>query len=878
MEEATPNSSLRTILSDHELCTPTGAKKKWWGIIIALLKDHKALAAAGQADAYCKLCQKLLKYNKNTGNLDNHVQAVHAEALKEMLAGGVTKQKQQGQTQMDIYCEQVPHFELQLVRWLVQNYQSINVVEHPAFKAMIAAANSSVRIPNRRNITARLDELEESARNGIRKSMKGLFLAITADAWSSPVMDSFLSLTASALDETFTLVNLPLECSSFDGSHTAERIYEKLQQLLARNGINESYVSAIVADNAANQKKAGELAPYDSLGCAPHTLQLTVKMILEDPVCAALLKKCRKLVGSFRHSAAKVQELKGEQQRLELPERRVIQDVKTRWSSTYMSIDMLCDNQMAINVVCARHADPNASGGKKVRRAAAAVAASATTTAAAAAVAPAITAAAPLTAAAAAALGPAIARRVTRLFSGAVAQLPAGALADDDTDSSDSDDYYSSSDDGASDIDYETPRPPADKPVQSEVVDVVDESSSTEDSGNSGASDFEETINSRKRKSNGSSSKSGTRSKKTVKGNSTSNSSSKKAGSSKGASSSKSKAAASSKRPKASSKGDGDADVTRKASKSKRDRFMVALSPEEWALLKLVRDLLKPFYVAQTALEGEKFITRSWLPFYINNLIKHLQAFIDRDEGDISTAAAMLLLDLRERWGEWPRATRIAVALDPRTKYMGCFTEKRVRDAAWADVVDEMKALYFMQKAALKSASSSSSSPIKPTLALAVAAAAAAAEVSKFDGVDLANDPDAVDADDDDDFDDIITDGDARLVEQRAESEKTLFRGKNEPALLDPKGNPFEWWRERAAAYPLLSVVARKWLAVPASSAASERMFSSAGLTVSKKRTSLKKERVSTLVFLKTAWPALEAQGVLYGADSKCRKRTSKQT
>ena len=86
-------------MSDHELCTPTNAKKNWWGIIIALLKDHKALAAAGQADAYCKLCQKLLKYNKNTGNLDNHVQGLHAEALKEMLAGGVTKQKQQGQTQ-----------------------------------------------------------------------------------------------------------------------------------------------------------------------------------------------------------------------------------------------------------------------------------------------------------------------------------------------------------------------------------------------------------------------------------------------------------------------------------------------------------------------------------------------------------------------------------------------------------------------------------------------------------------------------------------------------------------------------------------------------------------------------------------------------------
>lgn len=755
---------------------------------------------------------------------------------------------------------QVPHFELQLVRWLVQNYQSINVVEHPAFKAMIAAANSGVRIPSRRNITARLDELEERARSGIKESMKGLFLAITADAWSSPVMDSFLSLTVSALDETFTMLSLPLECSSFPGSHTAERIYEKLQQLLVRNDIDESYVSAIVADNAANQKKAGDLAPYDSLGCAPHTLQLTVNLVLEDPVCAALLNKCRKIVASFKHSALKVQELKAEQQRLGLSQRRVIQDVKTRWSSTFMSIDMLCDNQMAINVVCARHADPNGSIGKKVRFAAAA--ASASTAAAASAA----TAAAP-------ALGarPTIGRRVTRLFSGAAAQLPAGALADGDTDSSDSDDYYSSSDDGDSDIDYETPRISAAEPVQQEVVDVLDESSHTEDSGNSGASDFEESFSSKKRKSSGSScSRSRTKSTKGAQASSKSSSSgtsSKSAGSSTRGSSSKTKAGSSGKRAKASSKSDGDAEVTKKASKSKRDRFMVALSPEEWALLKLVRDLLKAFHVAQTALEGEKYITRSWLPFYINDVIKHLQAFIDRDGGDISTAAATLLLDLKERWVEWPRATRIAVALDPRTKYMGCFAEKSVRDAAWADVVDEMKGLYLQQKAAMKKVSASSSSPLKPTLASSVATTAAAA--AKFDGVDLSVDPDAVD-DDDDDVD-IITDADTRQVEQRAESEKKLFRSKNEPAL-DPKGNPLEWWRERASAYPLLSVVARKWLAVPASSAASERVFSSAGLTVSKKRTCLKADRVSTLVFLKTAWPALEAQGVLYGADSKCKK------
>lgn len=201
MMEAESSAAPR-VVDDDQLCTPVGGRKKWWGTIIFLHKNHKALAAAGQPDAYCKLCDKVLRYNNNTGNLNDHVTALHKDALSA-LSGGPQLAVPPGQTQMQAYCKQVPHFELQLVRWVVQNHQSINVVEQPAFRDMIAAANSNVRIPSRRNINARLEKLEAAAREGIRKTLKGQHLAITADAWSSPVMDSFLSVTAAALDERF---------------------------------------------------------------------------------------------------------------------------------------------------------------------------------------------------------------------------------------------------------------------------------------------------------------------------------------------------------------------------------------------------------------------------------------------------------------------------------------------------------------------------------------------------------------------------------------------------------------------------------------------------------------------------------------------------
>ena len=93
-----------------------------------------------------------------------------------------------------------------------------------------------------------------------------------------------MSLTAHYITADFELVHVPLECSPFAGHHTAERIAEKTAQMLQQNAIAQEYVSAaVVADNAANQKKAGELATFESLACTPHTLQLTVNKNHERP-------------------------------------------------------------------------------------------------------------------------------------------------------------------------------------------------------------------------------------------------------------------------------------------------------------------------------------------------------------------------------------------------------------------------------------------------------------------------------------------------------------------------------------------------------------------------------------------------------------------
>jgi len=84
---------------------------------------------------------------------------------------------------------------------------------------------------------------------------------------------------------------------------------------------------------------------------------------------------------------------------------------------------------------------------------------------------------------------------------------------------------------------------------------------------------------------------------------------------------------------------------------------------------------------------------------------------------------------------------------------------------------------------------------------------------------------------------------------ERYEGHQVTTRRKSNTKGADP----LDWWRTRHLNYRYLPVVARHYLAIQASSVASERLFSDAGNLVSKKRAGLSSAMIADLLFVRRA-------------------------
>ena len=99
---------------------------------------------------------------------------------------------------------------------------------------------------------------------------------------------------------------------------------------------------------------------------------------------------------------------------------------------------------------------------------------------------------------------------------------------------------------------------------------------------------------------------------------------------------------------------------------------------------------------------------------------------------------------------------------------------------------------------------------------------------------------------DDHDFDTDLWDG----QDQKSDPITAEIDAWRRESRLERKGDPLLWLKKNAHRFPLMVILAKRYLCIPAPSALSERVFSKMGIVVEKRRNRLKPDRVEHIVFM----------------------------
>ncbi|XP_039298299.1 E3 SUMO-protein ligase ZBED1-like [Nilaparvata lugens] len=233
--------------------------------------------------------------------------------------------------------------DIQLLKMICKEYHPFSLVEDREFKEFVTMLNPSYKLPSRKTLSeSLLPQLYSNLVADVKKKLAdSLAVALTTDGWTSINNESFIAITAHYINSDSKLCSSLLGVFEFHARHTAENLAEIIKDKCQEWEISEKVV-VIVTDNAANIVAAVN-TNWKHIPCYAHTLNLVVKSSI-SPIFS-IVEKCKTLVQFFKKSSHALSKLHETQKQMGLPELKLIQDVPTRWNSTYDMLKRIVSNK-----------------------------------------------------------------------------------------------------------------------------------------------------------------------------------------------------------------------------------------------------------------------------------------------------------------------------------------------------------------------------------------------------------------------------------------------------------------------------------------------------------------------------------------------------
>lgn len=247
-----------------------------------------------------------------------------------------------------------PKLDEALVNMVVKDSQPFSIVDDCGFKEFVALLDPTYTLPSRRalkNMVLQRYEEEKTKAKAVMQRVEAV--SLTADMWTSINMDAYLAVTCHYVDDSVKLATVLLGVLPFPEAHTAVNITAAMRSLMEEWGI-EGKVTSIVTDAGANMVASVRSSNLRHALCFAHSLNLVVKKSLDvTPGLEDLRTRARKVVTFFKTSTTAKEKLREVQEQMKRPVMKLIQEVDTRWNSTFLMLQRLFEERQSVGAALA---------------------------------------------------------------------------------------------------------------------------------------------------------------------------------------------------------------------------------------------------------------------------------------------------------------------------------------------------------------------------------------------------------------------------------------------------------------------------------------------------------------------------------------------
>lgn len=358
---------------------------------------------------HCRICRAQIAYSGNTSNLSYHLEKNHPEAFRALVRSHTERMREAfAKLQPDAAAQaaqaalaqpQAPRAQdarqqeltAAVLGLLCEGLYPASIVEEPAFRALLRAADPWYELPGSRSFSRAISVRYGAVREAVRTALsKAPWCAITMDLWRSHHRNRtyitlgahFLSLGApggaggataggtaggtggggtSASPDSALSPGSPGSTGSPGYGYTSrclktfevpeENALETTTRVLYEAFVDwgvGAKVWGATTDGGKDVAKACALLDVPvHLRCLGRAFDAAIQRALQVPKLCALLARCRRLVDYFQQSPVARQMLL-EKQRQQQPRRMLVSDRMAGWSATLAMLARLREQQGAV--------------------------------------------------------------------------------------------------------------------------------------------------------------------------------------------------------------------------------------------------------------------------------------------------------------------------------------------------------------------------------------------------------------------------------------------------------------------------------------------------------------------------------------------------